>query len=134
MGVFRYRQSDRQFLLRLYEDGQTVTDGSVGYNYVPYDGPTRLYIGSEGHTTGPDYSQANYRGRIYFVAWYKGTFMAGADMDALWDGTKDPWDIANLYCYLDMSAAVASTYTPEYQLGPNAPYVFNVYGTPILNG
>jgi hypothetical protein len=135
MGVFRYRQSDRQFLIRLYQEGQaSLTQGFQGNNYIPINSGTRLHIACEGHTTAPDYSTAEFRGKIFFVAWYKTLFMSGADMDALWNGTKEPTDITNLLLYIDFSKSVAPTYSPEVQAGPNAPYLFNVYGTPIRNG
>ena len=113
------------------------------YGTDNFHGTSPLFIGAE-QRTDAGYPTIRYylKGRIYFVYWIKGMWVGGGWTTILCDPNDNrvPWTDP-LYdpatyptCLLKMEQAVGATYTPEIQSGPNAPYVFTVGGTPVLNG
>jgi len=74
----------------------------------------------------------NFRGRLYWIALYKGGWPSGAEQIEFWNGTSNPAEdyTTNLVAYIDFSQEVEATLTANIGVGANAPYVFDVYGTP----
>lgn len=102
------------------------------------DSTSRVRIGAAGWYTGPNYTTTEFTGKIYWVLWIQGYLATGQDMYDIYDGTKQPNEICDSatfpMCYINFKDPVGATLTPDVQSGPNAPYTFNVYGTPVLNG
>jgi len=73
-----------------------------------------------------------FKGHLYWAAFYNSQ-LSDANLNALYNGTAKPWDFSPM-CYVDFHKAVGATYESEISSGTNAPYIWNVVGTPILNG
>jgi hypothetical protein len=73
---------------------------------------------------------APFDGKMWWLAYYNKQ-LSDAEIADLKSGAKEPGDISGLYMHIKFDREVASTYETEIGLGPNAPYVFNVNGTPV---
>lgn len=104
--------SDYQF------DINNILDGN-GYVYIAID-----QIG--------DWFNNNFRGRLYWIALYNGGWPTTAQRLEFWNGTANPAEDynTNLVAYIDFSQEVEATLTANIGVGANAPYVFEVFGTP----
>ena len=74
----------------------------------------------------------NFRGRLYWIAYYRGGWPTTVQRTEFWAGTSHPAEdyTTDLIAYMDFSQEVGATYTTELGTGANAPYVFDVLGTP----
>jgi hypothetical protein len=121
--------------------GNTWWGGNSNYN-----GTSPIIIGAEKREDGgsPTY-RYYFKGRIYFAAWMLSTTTRWADSTGalcLSDRSYIPWyDTTDrkpeqqhaVACWW-FNKPVTSTYSAEIASGPNAPYTFNVNGSPVLNG
>jgi len=73
-------------------------------------------------------------GKYYWCGFYDGVVISDADILEVWNETKHPVDdfnptVLNYFCQ-----DVGSTYTADVGTGANAPYIFDVQGTPLKGG
>lgn len=99
-----------------------------GGNFATEDSDDPLYIGAR-KPAGAIVEV--FEGRIFFVAWWKGTSVPGLTLLDIYDGVVHPQDVVPAPdFYMDMSKETpAVTYTSE-----TGGYVWTVVGDPVLNG
>ena len=134
----RFRGSDSASWRSIHDSSQSLNQYNWFYGSSTDDSTTRVRIAARGDNSSPDYSDQHFRGKIYWALWVKGYLVGHSQLQDVWDGTILPYEVCDPgtypMCYIDFKDAVGSTLTPDIQSGPNAPYTFNVYGTPVLNG
>ena len=121
-----------------YSESATVNQYCYCNGSTTDDSTSRIRIAAEGHIAGPDYAAAEFTGKIFFALWVDGYVYSYADLVYIRDNDLQPYEICDPdtydMMYIDFCQDVAATVTADVQSGPNAPYTFNVYGTPVKNG
>jgi len=135
----RFKNSIDSSYRSIYDDTpQAINTYSFCFGSVTDDSSSRVRIAAHGHSSAPDYAQQFYKGRIYWALWVKGYRYTGGQLQQILDNAIKPYEICDPdtypMCYIDFNDAVGATLTPDIASGPNAPYTWNVYSSPILNG